>query len=202
GRAPRDRPAPEGRDSETGRAPGALARPTPRPAHQCAGPVAPWTVRPSRYWSGSTTGGFWAEDIVQDAFLAAFENLARFDVRRDFGRWLRGIARIKYLERARRRRETPVESAILDEIERRHAEWDRTRFEEGGDVFAALKRCLDRLSELARKTVDSFYMRRLSCAAIAKTLATSEVAVRKRLERARESLGRCIRRELGPGGAD
>jgi RNA polymerase sigma-70 factor (ECF subfamily) len=143
-----------------------------------------------------------AEDIVQDAFLAAFENLARFDVRRDFGRWLRGIARIKYLERARRRRETPVESAILDEIERQHAEWDRARFEEGGDVFAALKRCLDRLSELARKTVDSFYMRRLSCAAIAKALATSEVAVRKRLERARESLGRCIRRELGPGGVD
>lgn len=143
-----------------------------------------------------------AEDVVQDAFLAAFENLARFDVRRDFGRWLRGIARMKYLERARRRRETPVESGVLDEIEREHAEWDRARFEKGGEVFAALRHCLDRLGELARETVDSFYMRRLSCAAIASVLATSEAAVKKRLERARRSLGRCIRRELELGGAE
>ena len=39
-----------------------------------------------------------AEDLVQDALLIAHRDLAKFDSTRDFGAWVRGIVRMKYLE--------------------------------------------------------------------------------------------------------
>ena len=43
-----------------------------------------------------------AADLVQDAFIAAWRNLGRFDVTRDFGAWLRGIIRNKWREHLQR----------------------------------------------------------------------------------------------------
>jgi RNA polymerase sigma-70 factor (ECF subfamily) len=49
-----------------------------------------------------------AEDLVQDAFVSAFENLGRFDARRAFGPWLMRIVftRAANLREARARRRT------------------------------------------------------------------------------------------------
>ncbi len=66
-----------------------------------------------------------AEDLVQDAFLVAHRDLARFDATRDFGAWVRGIVRMKYLEWARRCRTQPVDGALLDSIEERHRACER-----------------------------------------------------------------------------
>ena len=57
-----------------------------------------------------------AADLAQDAFVAAWKNLGRFDVTRDFGAWLRGIVRNKWRDHLRRhRREVDVDDATLDE---------------------------------------------------------------------------------------
>lgn len=36
-----------------------------------------------------------ARELVQDAFVAAWQAIRRFDITRDFGSWLRGIVRNK-----------------------------------------------------------------------------------------------------------
>ena len=35
----------------------------------------------------------WVDDLAQDAFVVAYRELETFDEDRDFGKWLRGIAR-------------------------------------------------------------------------------------------------------------
>src|SRR5215475_13784679 len=63
-----------------------------------------------------------AEDIAQEAFLAAVRNLDRFDRRRPFGPWLHRIVVNRAIDWSRRRRllgevelhEAPVEQASLD----------------------------------------------------------------------------------------
>src|SRR6187402_2634371 len=45
-----------------------------------------------------------ARELVQDAFVAAWQTIGRFDVTRDFGSWLRGIVRNKWREDCRKHR--------------------------------------------------------------------------------------------------
>src|SRR5262245_9639150 len=71
-----------------------------------------------------------AEDLVQDALLVAHRDLAKFDASRDFGAWVRGIVRMKYLEWTRSHRTECLSEAQLEELDVRHREWDQAA-EEG-----------------------------------------------------------------------
>src|SRR5581483_5596953 len=66
-----------------------------------------------------------AEDLVQDALLAVHRDLARFDASRDFGAWVRGVIRMKYLEWSRSHRTERVSESRLEELDARHRAWDR-----------------------------------------------------------------------------
>lgn len=138
-----------------------------------------------------------AEEMVQDAFVTAYRNLHKFDPARDFGAWVRGIIRMKHLEWLRRRRMGSLDEALLDSVDDRHAAWDRAVEEGREDALAALRQCLGRLGGLLRRAVDLFYMERQSCAAVADRLGTTEPAVKKRLQRAREMLSECVRQRTG-----
>ncbi len=136
-----------------------------------------------------------AEDLVQDAFVSAYEAFGRFDGARDFGAWMRGIVRNKVREWARKQRDIPLDSMALDAAEAQHRLWDSTE-QRPGDVLRALEHCLGKLPEPARRAVELFYMKQLSGAEVAARLASSAAAVRKRLERARRQLGACVDRTL------
>ena len=138
-----------------------------------------------------------AEDLVQDALLVAHRDLARFDASRDFGAWIRGIVRMKYLEWARARRDGPLDGAVLDAIDHQHQAWDRAADEGREDASSAVRDCLKKLPSHLGETLDLFYRAEESCSAIAARLGITEVVVRKRLQRARECLAECIRRTLG-----
>ena len=135
-----------------------------------------------------------AEDLVQEAFLIAHRDLARFDASRDFAAWVRGIVRMKYLEWARQHRMQAIDPAILDSVEAQHREWDRAVEEGRQDVVAAVRECLQLLAAHVGETVQLFYTEKRSCTEIAVRMGTTEVVIRKRLQRARESLAECIRR--------
>ena len=138
-----------------------------------------------------------AEDLAQDALLIAHRDLAKFDAARDFGAWVRGILRMKYLEWTRSQRLEHLSEAQLDALDARHREWDRAADEGHGDALAALRLCREELGNHIADTLDLFYTEHLSCADIAARLNVSEVVVRKRLQRAREVLGDCLRKRLG-----
>jgi RNA polymerase sigma-70 factor (ECF subfamily) len=137
-----------------------------------------------------------AEDLVQDALLIAHRDLAKFDSSRDFGAWLRGIVRMKYLEWTRAHRLERIDGAVLDAIDRQHQAWDRAAEDGREDAVSAVRDCLQKLGPHLGETLDLFYRAEESCTAIAGRLGITEVVVRKRLQRAREALAECIRRRL------
>ncbi|MBI3855389.1 MAG: sigma-70 family RNA polymerase sigma factor [Planctomycetes bacterium] len=138
-----------------------------------------------------------AEDLAQDALLIAHRDLAKFDAARDFGAWVRGIIRMKYLEWTRSHRMERMSESQIERIDAEHREWDRAAEEGRGDALAALRICRDELGGHILETLDLFYSERRSCADIAARLQTTEVVIRKRLQRAREALGDCLKKRLG-----
>lgn len=138
-----------------------------------------------------------AEDLVQDALLIAHRDLGKFDASRDFGAWVRGIVRMKYLEWTRSQRTERMTESQLEEIDARHREWDRAAEEGRGDALAALRLCREELGDHVAAALDLFYSEKLSCADIAARLRVSEVVIRKRLQRARDVLGQCLQKRLG-----
>jgi len=138
-----------------------------------------------------------AEDLAQDALLIAHRDLAKFDADRDFGAWVRGILRMKYLEWTRSHRLERLTEAQLDALDARHHEWDRAADQGRGDALAALRLCREELGAHIGDTLDLFYAEHRSCAEIAARLDVSEAVVRKRLQRARDVLGECLQKRLG-----
>jgi RNA polymerase sigma-70 factor (ECF subfamily) len=143
----------------------------------------------------------WAEDLVQDAFLAAYDKpgpLAGEDEPRRAAAWLRGIARKKFLMHCRRARTNPV-TANSDVLRAREAAWasEFLRDSDGFDYVEALRACLETLSEKSRGAVDLRYAKKTSRAQMARALAMSEDGVKSLMRRIREALGACVEKRLG-----
>src|SRR5258706_681815 len=137
-----------------------------------------------------------AEDLVQDALLIAHRDLAKYDPARDFGAWARGIVRMKYLEWTRAHRTEQLDGAVLDAIDHQHRQWDRAAEEGREDAATAVRDCMRKLAPHLGATLALFYRQQEPCTTIASRLGITEAVVRKRLQRARESLAECIRRRL------
>jgi RNA polymerase sigma-70 factor (ECF subfamily) len=74
-----------------------------------------------------------AEDIAQDAFLAAVRNLDRFDRRRPFGPWLHRIVINRAIDWSRRRR-------LRGEAELHDSPAEQAGADVGSETLAALQR--------------------------------------------------------------
>ena len=133
-----------------------------------------------------------ARDIVQDAFLVAWERLDDFDTSKDFGAWVRGIVRNKFREHVRSQKHVTIEDDILEAVESQHRRWDEREAETDQSMFAAMHGCLGKLPELLSQAVNLFYLQRLSGAQVAERVGADESTIRKRLQRARVSLADCI----------
>jgi len=137
-------------------------------------------------------------EIVQDAFVTAWDKLAAFDVTRDFGAWMRGIVRNKWREWLRRNnRSVDIDDEHLALLDGSVAEWQGITAREQNPVFSALELCLDRLPEPLREAVDSYYYKHEHGEEAAAELGASPAALRKRLQRARQMLRDCLDNKLG-----
>jgi len=137
-----------------------------------------------------------AEDLVQEAFLVAYRRLDDFDPARDFAAWLRGIIRHQAMAWRRENRRGALPPQVLDELEAKHAVWTSSIPERGTDAMSALRECLTRLGQNLRDVVDQFYFNDHSCAQIADRCESTVPAVKKRLQRARETLAQCVESKL------
>ncbi|MEO8337444.1 MAG: sigma-70 family RNA polymerase sigma factor [bacterium] len=125
-----------------------------------------------------------AEDLVQEAFLAAYQYLDSYDATRPFGPWLMRIVlnRGSNLRRSRARRETEPETdavspapSALDESERAEAR-------------EQLSRAMDLLSERQRMIVTLFDVDGLTSTEIGEMIDLSPGTVRWHLHEARRTL--------------
>jgi len=132
-----------------------------------------------------------AEDLVQETFLAAFRMLDRFDRSKPLRPWLRGIAKNKYLEFCRTKREIPLGDEMLELIDAQYHYWENAHVSDRS-LHDSLDDCIGKLDTEAAKTIELFYYRKLSTREIADTCGLNETTVRKRLERVRENLKGCM----------
>lgn len=137
-----------------------------------------------------------ARDIVQDSFVAAYENAGAFDITRDFATWMRGIVRNKWREWLRKNRRYQLSDDELASIDAEVAAWQTSRATMDSPIFEALETCLSRLPENLRETVKAYYFEGNNGNETATCFGVAPAAIRKRLQRARNLLKQCLDRNL------
>ena len=132
-----------------------------------------------------------ARELVQDAFVAAWQTIGRFDITRDFGSWLRGIVRNKWRESCRsHRREVSLAEPELAGLEDVLRAWTAKAGEAG--LLERLADCRSKLPELLSQAVNAYYDENRDGEGAAALLGVPSSTLRKRLERARTALRTCL----------
>ncbi len=132
------------------------------------------------------------EDLVQQAFVNAYTHLDSYDTGRDFGAWLRTIARNllrnqlrqSQRQRHRLRRYHAYLERRLDNLDAANALEEELRHD--------LKRCRDALDDDASRALNMRYEEGLGFEEMAEMLGKTVAATRQFLSRIRISLRRCV----------
>ncbi len=135
-----------------------------------------------------------AEDLTQDAFLAAIEHRIATAQPATTAAWLRTTARNLWYMHLRSQRRQPVirDIALADEVFQRHL-----GDEEHGDRYmTALDHCMHRLDDRQRRALQLRYADGASRAAMATALGIGEAGVKAFLRRVRDRLRQCMRARL------
>jgi RNA polymerase sigma-70 factor (ECF subfamily) len=136
------------------------------------------------------------EDLVQQVFVDAYLALGRYVPGRDFGAWIKSIARNLVREDLRTRsRETRRMGVYRDHLEARLR--DDAAAERYEDRLAeAHAKCREGMADPAARALDLRYAQSRSFEEIAAELGRSVEAVRQMLFRIRLSLKDCIERRM------
>lgn len=148
-----------------------------------------------------------AEDLVQDAFVAAWNRLDDYDQSRPFAPWLRGIARNKILEyqRSAATRLRHVSVLAPHQIDAVAGEFERLipgRGDAMTETMTALKDCIAALPARQRELIHRIYREDQTCRTIAARLEQTIECVKKQLQRVRAKLRDCILGKLAANAAD
>lgn len=139
------------------------------------------------------------EEVVQEAFVRAFERLDQFDSRQSFRAWVAGFARnvlCEHLARLRRHeqaRRRLLAAAVADEGLRAAAEGSGVR---AGGRLEALESCVDALPEPMRRVLRQHYAEGMSIEEIALALSRPVGTVKSILHRSRIEIRNCMARKL------
>jgi RNA polymerase sigma-70 factor (ECF subfamily) len=140
------------------------------------------------------------DEVVQQTFIRAFEQLRDFQTDKDFGVWLRSICRfmilaeLKRATRDRQNKDNYQEHLKVRLLADALARGDPPADE---DVLRRLKGCLGKLQQTARSLVTLRYQEYLKIEEIASRVGQSAAWVATTLFRVRESLRKCLEPELG-----
>lgn len=147
----------------------------------------------------------WVDDVAQEAFIVAYNRLDEFDRERDFGAWLRGIARNLVINERRKdaRRKRILSDNLTDVLLSSSSASDHEEVEMGDKALAkvnALRACISELPEKSLGMLRARYEDDNSALEIAEDFAMKAPAVRKALERVRVSLRKCMETRLETSG--
>ncbi len=139
------------------------------------------------------------DDIAQEAFLAAWKLIERFDPTKDFGAWVRGIARNILLNEKRRfGRRTRILSERLTEI--LSTNYDEADEDEillhHANMVEALRECMTALAEKHIRLLRSRYGIGRRIGPLADALGTNANALSQMLMWIRAKLRVCIESKL------
>jgi RNA polymerase sigma-70 factor, ECF subfamily len=133
------------------------------------------------------------EEIVQFAYVTAFERLEDYRLEGRFRSWLKGIARNRWLEiRRENQRQSTRFEAVLDQLWQEQVadsdEWLQQR-------LRRMRYCLTRLPEQARTLLLRHHVDGLSLARLAQQFRKKSDVLAKRLFDTRRRLRQCVEAE-------
>lgn len=135
-----------------------------------------------------------ADEILQETKLRLWEQFDTYDPSRSFSSWARSIAyyQILTLRKSAANRRVQFSSGLIETLA------DEFPDQEGSCVerVAALRSCLQILSDRCRKLVSGYYGGTRSLDAVARSLGMSDAAARKALYRSRFAIHNCVQRHL------
>ena len=138
----------------------------------------------------------WVDDLAQDAFVVAYRELDAFYEERDFGKWLRGIARnlVRNELRKENRHRRILHEGLTQHLLDLHEQEAAAPFQEG--QVEALRACLGKLPEDSREMVHSRYHEGWNAARMGEKFDMKTATVRQQLLRIRRQLRECIDQQL------
>jgi RNA polymerase sigma-70 factor, ECF subfamily len=148
-----------------------------------------------------------AEDVLQEAWVRAYEHLDQFAGRSGFATWLSRIAFHEALARVRKsKRWTLLEDPqgeIMPEANRRHSTSETPEAQAmRGQLGQILQTAVDALPETYRSVFVLREVEQLSTLETAECLGLSEEAVKTRLHRSRAVLRHELEHRIGPAIAE
>jgi RNA polymerase sigma-70 factor (ECF subfamily) len=142
-----------------------------------------------------------ADDLAQEVFMAAYQNLSACRSIANVRAWLLGIARnmatqhVRSEVRRRARERSPLSVQL--------AQWRIERLEDDPEdvleyerKLSALRACVEHLKGETHRVVVEHYFQRQTAESIAQRQGRAAGAVRMMLLRARKALAECIRKKL------
>ncbi len=135
-----------------------------------------------------------AEDLTQETFLALLRRPFTDHGRAATSAYLRQTARNLYISHQRR----AGRCTLVENVADIDATWDRWAGKDDGEqVLATLRECLESLTERARFALDLRFRQERSREQIAAAVEMSEDGAKNLLQRAKQSLRECMERKLG-----
>jgi RNA polymerase sigma-70 factor (ECF subfamily) len=137
-----------------------------------------------------------ADDIFQETSLTLFQKFDEFELGTNFQAWAYSVARNKVSQfRERGRLHESVDEELLEAID----ESARTQIDLSGPRFAALRKCIARLSAKDQKLIKLRYERGAKVADVGEKVGRTAGAIYKSLTRIHDLLLECVRRRLEEG---
>jgi RNA polymerase sigma-70 factor, ECF subfamily len=135
-----------------------------------------------------------AEEVVQDMAVLALQKCGQINGSDHFPAWARRTCRNLALDAVRKKPRRPylLSNTVLDLLESR---WERLDGEDGSDLIAALRKCVDRLTDHARQVLEIRYAEGLRCGEVANRMGVKVDTVYVTLLRIHRTLAECIESE-------
>ena len=137
----------------------------------------------------------WVDDLAQDAFVVAYREMDSYDPARDFGKWLRGIARNlvrNELRKQGRHRRILHESLTQHLVNLAENEEDQV----DASQLSALRDCVEQLPGRSRELIHSRYHEGWDATVLADKFEMKAATVRQTLLRIRRQLYQCINQRV------
>lgn len=133
-----------------------------------------------------------AEELLNEVFLAAWQNASRYEGMSEPLTWLLSIAHNKAVSALRKKREV---LGIIDEASAELPDEDDTPdvVAQKTDKGQIMRTCIDRLSEEHKTILDLVYYQERSIAEIAEILSIPENTVKTRMFYARKKLSELLK---------
>ncbi len=137
----------------------------------------------------------WIDDLAQETFFIAYKRLNDYDSQRDFGTWIRGIARkvvaheLQRQSRSQRIIAGPLTDYLLQQCPEQHDVFHRL---ERDSLLKMMQRCIYKLPQRSRELLLRRYQHRENAVTLADEFNITADAMRHLLMRIRHTVKKCI----------